>query len=234
MDIFEPGSILAVYKPKGPSSNHIIGRLRRLTGLKRIGHAGTLDPLARGVLVVGIGREATKKLSTVVKTEKEYVAEITLGMESTTDDEAGEKTVIQTDLEPGLAEVQAALPQFLGRIEQVPPKYSAVKIKGAKAYRLSRRGHDVQLKPRPVEIKTIEVLSYQWPKLRLRVVCGPGTYIRSLARDLGRALGTGGYISDLERTRVGSWDREQAISIERSGRLLTDRLLLDETIAPDG
>lgn len=223
------GTIFAVYKPKGPSSNHIIGRLRRLTGIKRIGHAGTLDPLARGVLVVGVGRQATKQLSGIVKKEKEYVAVIRLGIESTTDDEAGEKTIIAHDREPTKAQVNKALQKFIGVIDQVPPKYSAIKIKGAKAYRLSRRGHDVQLKARPVEIKHIELVSYQWPDVKIRVVCGAGTYIRSLARDVGRVLGVGGYIADLERTRVGEWTREKAVSVDRAGRQLSDRTLLDET-----
>lgn len=223
------GTIIAVYKPKGPSSNHMIGRLRRMTGIKRIGHAGTLDPLARGVLVVGIGREATKKLSTIVKTEKEYVAVMRLGAESTTDDDHGEKTIIHYETEPELDEIKAALRRFVGRIDQVPPKYSAIKIKGAKAYRLSRRGHDVKLKARPVEIKEIEVISYAWPLLKVRVVCGPGTYIRSLARDLGQALGVGGHIQDLERTRVGEWTRERCISVDRAGKWLKNHTLLDET-----
>lgn len=223
------GSIIAVYKPKGPSSNHMIGRLRRLTGIKRIGHAGTLDPLARGVLVVGVGRSATKQLSTIVKTEKEYVAVIRLGMESATDDEAGEKTIIQVDQEPTQEVVQRALQKFVGIIDQVPPKYSAIKIKGAKAYRLSRRGHDVQLKPRPVEIKSINLLSYRWPLVKVHVVCGPGTYIRSLARDVGTELRVGGYIQDLERTRVGAWTREQCLSVDRDGNQLEDRVILDET-----
>lgn len=223
------GTIFAIYKPKGPSSNHMIGRLRRLTGIKRIGHAGTLDPLARGVLVVGVGREATKKLSTVVQTEKEYVAVIRLGVESTTDDAYGEKTIIQHDVEPELEEIKAALKPFIGRIDQVPPNYSAIKVKGAKAYRLSRRGHDVQLKARPVEIKDIEVIAYAWPLLKIRVVCGPGTYIRSLARDLGRLLKTGGHIQELERVRVGQWTRADCISVDRAGHLLTTQVLLDET-----
>jgi tRNA pseudouridine55 synthase len=202
--------IVAVYKPKGPTSHDVIDLVRDLTGEQRVGHAGTLDPLASGVLVVGIGREATRTLAVEVAKEKEYVAEVCLGMYSETDDEEGSKTEVIFDHQPSEADVRQALTTFVGRIEQVPPAYSAIKVGGKKSYKAARAGKMIELAARPVEIKEIELLSYAWPVVHLRVVTGPGVYIRALARDLGQALGTGGYLQALERTRVGSWTMEQA------------------------
>lgn len=205
--------ILAVYKPKGPTSHDVIDQLRRRTGVKKIGHAGTLDPLASGVLVVGIGREATKKLGEVVKKEKEYIAKIKLGETSTTDDEEGEKKKIQISKKPNYKKVEEAVSKFEGEILQTPPIYSAVKVKGTEAYKLARKGQIPKLEPRRVEIKEIEILKYEWPYLKLRVVTGPGVYIRALARDIGQALKTGGYLADLERTRVGDFTLDQTLKV---------------------
>jgi len=204
--------IFAVYKPKGPTSHDIIDQLRRKTGIKKIGHAGTLDPLASGVLVVGVGREATKKLGDVVKKEKEYLAKIRLGMTSTTDDEEGEKVgrngtdyrISPTKI-PKLEEIRGVVAKFKGEILQTPPIYSAIKLKGTPAYKLVRQGKTPKLEPRKVLIKEIEILKYEWPYLELRVVTGPGVYIRALARDIGEELKVGGYLTELERTRVGDF-----------------------------
>lgn len=229
MTVYKEG-IMAFYKPKGPTSHDIINQLRRLTGIKKIGHAGTLDPLARGVLVVGIGAKATKKLSAIVAKEKEYVAVIRLGEESDTDDAEGPikkfsispPSVASGDLRqasnsqfliPARKNIDAAVKLFVGKITQVPPIYSALKIKGAAAYARARRGEKIKMKSRAVEIKEIEILSYAWPDITLRVVTGPGVYIRALARDVGRALGTGAYLASLERTRVGKFTKENAVSI---------------------
>ncbi len=210
--------IITVYKPSGPTSHDIINQLRRLTGERRIGHAGTLDPLASGVLVVGIGRAATKQLSTVVAKEKEYEAVIRLGAISTTDDAEGDITE-QAANPPTLKLVQDTLQQYIGIIEQVPPVYSAVKIKGQPAHRRARKGQQIQLKPRRVDIKSIALIQYQWPALTIRVVCGPGVYIRSLARDIGQACGTGGYVTALKRTRVGSYTLDEAIKLNTKHEL---------------
>lgn len=201
--------IYAVYKPKGPTSHDVINQLRRETGVKKIGHAGTLDPLASGVLVVGIGREATKQLASVVKKEKEYLAKIRLGMTSTTDDDEGVKTEIKiVGKIPTLGEIKKTVAKFQGEINQTPPVYSAVKVKGKAAYKLARQGQTPKLKPRKALIKEIEVLKYRWPYLELRVVTGPGVYIRALARDIGEKLEVGGYLADLERVRVGDFVSE--------------------------
>lgn len=207
------GGIYAIYKPKGPTSNDVLEELRRITGIRRIGHAGTLDPLASGVLVVGIGKVGTKALAKFVKSEKEYLAKIRLGVESSTDDEEGEKTEINVKKIPTRGEVEKVVSRFEGEITQMPPIYSAIKVKGQEAYKLARSGVEPELKPRKVVIKKLETLNYEWPHLELRAVTGSGVYIRALARDIGRELGTGGYLTDLERTRVGDFTRETALAI---------------------
>ena len=197
--------IFAVYKPKGLTSNDVLNKLRRFYGTKKVGHAGTLDPLAKGVLVVAVGREATKKLGELVKKEKEYLATVRLGIKSTTDDAEGEKTVQQVRHKPMSSEVKKVLKKFEGEIFQIPPIFSAVKIQGKEAYKYARKGQEVTLKPRKVEVKKIVVLKYHWPYLKLKVITGSGVYIRSLARDLGEKLKIGGYLFNLERTRVGDF-----------------------------
>lgn len=207
--------IFPVWKPKGPTSHDVIQKIRKLTGVQKVGHAGTLDPLASGVLVVGVGREATKKLKDAVAAEKEYVATVRLGMTSTTDDEEGEKKKIPAAARPSRDEVQEAIKKFIGRISQVPPAFSAIKVKGKAAYTLARQGKEVRLAPRLVEIKSIKILAYRWPYLTIRVRTGPGVYIRALARDIGKKLNTGGYLAELERTRVGQFTKKDAIPFAR-------------------
>jgi len=205
--------IFAVYKPKGLTSHDVVNQIRKITGEKRVGHAGALDPLAKGVLVVGIGRKATKKLSEIVKKEKEYLVTVRLGMESATDDEEGAKTKLVIVKKPTLHEIRAIIKKFQGQILQLPPAYSAVKIGGRPAYKLARQGRPVNLRPRRVVIKKIKILSYHWPYLKLKVVTGPGVYIRSLARDIGRGLKVGGYLYNLERTRVGNFTKKTALTL---------------------
>lgn len=205
--------LLAVYKSVGPTSHDVIDVLRRLTGEQKIGHAGTLDPLASGVLVVGIGREATRLLDSQVQKEKEYVTEIRFGATSTTDDEDGEKTERSVSRIPSRSDIETALKKFIGEVQQVPPAYSAIKRAGAKAYKLARKGRAVTLGPRAVRIEGVELLAYEWPYAALRVVTGPGVYIRALARDLGEELGVGGYVHALRRTRVGEFTLKDALPL---------------------
>ncbi len=208
-------NIFGLYKPKGITSNDAVQKVRSIVGRSiRVGHAGTLDPLAQGVLVIAVGREATKTISEVVKKEKEYVAEITLGFESATDDAEGERTKIEHLKEPTIEDIKSSFTEFIGNIKQTPPIYSAIKVRGQEAYKYARQGQVVEMKSREVEIKNIELLEYVWPKLKIKVLTGPGVYIRSLARDIGRKLGTGGYLSYLERTRVGDFKKEDAITEE--------------------
>lgn len=208
--------IFSVYKPRGPSSHDIINQLRKKTGIKKIGHAGTLDPLASGILVVAIGREFTKKLSEIVKKEKEYLAKIKLGEQSTTDDEEGEKKKFKVENTPKLIKIKQVLKTFLGKTKQIPPIFSALKIKGQPAYKLARQGQKPKLKPREVEIKKIEIIKYKWPYLELRIITGPGVYIRALARDIGKKLGSGAYLADLERIRVGDFTKKKTQPLHSS------------------
>ncbi|MEK7463299.1 MAG: tRNA pseudouridine(55) synthase TruB [Patescibacteria group bacterium] len=208
-------NIFAFYKPKGITSNDAVQKVRSIVGRSvKVGHAGTLDPLAQGVLVIAVGREATKKISEVVKKEKEYIAEITLGSESSTDDAEGEKTLFNVSKRPVLEEIIKIFPEFIGRIKQMPPIYSAIKIQGREAYKYARQGQEIKMESREVEIKNIELLEYAWPLLKIKVLSGPGVYIRSLARDIGKKLGVGGYLSFLERTRVGDFKKEDAVLME--------------------
>ncbi len=206
--------IFAVYKPKGPTSYDIIRQIKNITGVERVGHAGTLDPLAAGILVVGVGREATKKLGEIVAKEKEYIAKIKLGVASSTDDEEGKKTIYNIRKKPVLLLIKKATQQFIGKIKQTPPAYSALKFEGRAAYKYARAGKKIKLEPRLVEIKEIEILNYKWPFLELRVVTGPGVYIRALARDLGEDLNVGGYLAELERIRVGQFNKSNAVDIK--------------------
>lgn len=196
-------NFFVIYKPKGPTSFDIIRGIQRALGQRKgIGHAGTLDPLASGVLVIGIGREATKKLGEIVGKEKEYLAEIHLGATSTTDDAEGDLT--ETGAAPvESAEVAKAVGSFKGTISQTPPIYSALKIGGKPAYKFARKGQSVEMKPREAKIFEAEILDYKWPTLKVRFVTGPGVYVRALARDIGEKLSVGGYLAALERTRVG-------------------------------
>jgi len=207
-------NIFAIYKPKGPSSFSMIYKLRKILGVKKIGHAGTLDPLADGVLVVAVGREGTKQLTDLIRKEKEYVATIKLGVTSTTDDEEGEKVEKQISKKASVEDVENVLKQFVGEIEQVPPIFSALKIKGKPAYKYARAGKEIKMEARKVKIDNIKIASYQWPELKIDVACGSGVYIRSLARDIGNALGVGGYLTALTRTRVGDFTLQQCVKIE--------------------
>lgn len=213
------GAVFAVDKPKGITSQKAVQRVkywaRDVTGNKKVkvGHGGTLDPLATGVLVIAVGRAFTKKIDTYVAAEKEYVASVKLGETSTTDDAEGTKSVLNVLNVPGVEIVERTVQKFVGEIEQVPPAYSAIKINGQEAYKRVRRGEEVVMKPRQVHIELIEILSYDYPALKIRIVCGKGTYIRSLARDIGAKLDTGAYMSDLVRTRVGTFDLCTALSL---------------------
>lgn len=209
--------LVSVNKPKGPSSNQFLGQIRKLLNTKKIGHAGTLDPLASGVLVIGVGREATRQLSLALDSEKEYVAEIYLGKNSSTDDEEGEKTAIckVSDLNIKKEDIEKVLTKFIGLIWQEPPIYSALKIKGIPAYKLARQGKIKKLASREVEIKKIELITYFSPIIKLKVICSKGVYIRSLARDIGRELSVGAYLSNLERTRVGEFTIKTSLSLNK-------------------
>ncbi len=214
--------VFAIYKDEGMTSHDVVDVVRRLTGHRRVGHAGTLDPCAKGVLVVGVGRAATKQLRAIAGTEKEYLTRVKLGWRSTTEDREGKvEQVFWTTEDRGLKaapsgpvpseeQVRQALARFQGTIDQRPPAFSAIKIRGRAAYKLARKGREIDLPYRKVEVKEIELLRYAWPHVDVRLVTGPGFYVRSFARDLGERLGTGGYMEQLERIRVGTYTKEHA------------------------
>jgi tRNA pseudouridine55 synthase len=204
--------ILNIDKPAGPTSHDVVHRVRQITGIRRVGHAGTLDPLATGVLILAAGR-ATRLLEYIVGQPKTYWAQLHLGQTTTTYDAEGE---IITDLPVTVseAEFQAALPPFRGDITQIPPMYSAIKREGKPLYELARQGVEVERPPRPVTIYTLELLHWSPPLVALRVSCSAGTYIRSLAHDVGAALGCGAYLAGLRRTAVGTFTADSAINLE--------------------
>ncbi len=206
--------IVAINKPFGVTSHDVIYQVRRITKIKKVGHAGTLDPAATGVLVVAIGRESTKKLTQLIQHDKEYRAEITLGAISSTDDQEGEITPAKNESD-GLdaKKITQIVGSYVGTLMQVPPQYSAIKMKGKKAYELARKGIQVTMDPREVVIHSIKVVDFSWPKLTIDVDCGKGVYIRSLARDIGKDLGVGGYLSALTRTRVGDYRLSESMTL---------------------
>ena len=204
---------LNIDKPAGMTSRSVVDRVVQIVGIKRVGHAGTLDPLATGTLVVAIGR-ASRLVEYVQQMPKTYVATFRLGQTSDTDDREGAIVEHAIDAVPDRRQVESALQRFVGQIDQLPPRFSALKIAGRRAHQLARRGLPVELKPRTVTIHSIELLEYRFPDVRLRVECGSGTYIRSLARDLGASLDTGGLMSELRRTAIGEFLAENALALE--------------------
>ena len=207
--------ILIINKPKDWTSFDVVAKIRNKLQIKKVGHTGTLDPMATGVLVLCLGK-ATKLAQKMTGFDKEYIAEVTLGATSPTDDAEGEIKVVEDAREVSIKEVQKVLSEFNGEIQQVPPQFSAKKVKGKRAYAMARKGHKVELEPAAVTIHEMEVLEYKWPVLKLRVATGKGFYVRALARDLGAALNTGGYLSALQRTKVGPFNLKQASTIEEA------------------
>lgn len=194
--------ILPINKPTGKTSFSLIARLRKILGIKKIGHAGTLDPFATGVMILLIGREYTKLSDQFLNGDKEYLAELYLGKETDSYDCDGQE-LSSSDYIPSLEEIHSALNQFQGTIKQVPPMFSAKKIQGKKLYELARKGIEVERPAVDVQLQTTFV-SYEYPFLRLKVQCSKGTYIRSIASDLGKLLKCGAHLSALERTRSGT------------------------------
>jgi tRNA pseudouridine55 synthase len=190
-----------------------VARLRRASGERRIGHAGTLDPMASGVLLVAAGK-ATRLIEYLAETDKAYRADVTFGVETDTYDAEGKETARRDASHVTKEAVEAALPQFRGAVEQRPPAYSAISVGGRRLYDLARRGHQVEAPLRRVEITRLELQQWQPPVATLCVECSKGTYIRSLAHDLGQALGTGAHLSGLARTRVGRFRQEDATPLE--------------------
>jgi len=199
-------------KPSGITSAHAVTKVKRLLKPKKIGHAGTLDPLASGILPLALG-EATKTVSYMMDASKAYEFTVTWGEERDTDDREG-KPVKTSDKRPTQEAIVAILPQFAGNILQTPPSFSAIKVEGKRAYDMAREGEVVELKSRNIIVNSLEISDYHTDATSFICDCGKGTYIRSLARDMGRVLGCFGYISRLRRTRVGKFNETHAISLE--------------------
>ena len=204
---------LNIDKPAGMTSHDVVARVRRLAGQKRVGHGGTLDPAATGVLPVALG-EATRLLEFLVEGRKRYVAEIRLGVVTTTDDREGDIVAEQPVPDYGADELRQALEEFTGTIQQVPPMYSAIQVGGRRLYDLARAGTAVDVAPREVVIDRIELVDWATPRLIVDVTCGKGTYIRALARDLGQRLHCGAHLQTLRRTAVGPLTIERATPLQ--------------------
>ena len=205
---------LYINKPSDWTSHDVVAHLRRVTGEKKIGHAGTLDPFATGLLIVGVGRKATRELEKFLKQDKEYIAELHLGAASDTYDLTGKIT--ETDATPPTEDsIKNILLKFTGKQDQIPPMYSAKKIGGKKLYELARKGEEVKREPSKIIIHENELLKFDWPTLEIRVSCSSGTYIRSLAHDIGETLGTGAYLEKLERTKIGEHELKDAVDLDK-------------------
>lgn len=206
---------LLIDKPKGITSHDVVGMLRKITGERRIGHAGTLDPNATGLLIVGVGRESTRELWIKFgKLDKTYEAEITLGEERETDDVTGiSKIKNQMSKSFTKKRIEEVLKGFIGEQMQMPPDYSAIKIKGKKAYEIARKGGTPSLSSRVVTIYSIKLNKFESPVIDVSVKVSSGTYVRALARDIGRKLGCGAYLSNLRRTKIGEYDVDKGVTL---------------------
>ena len=218
---------LGIDKPQGVTSRDVVNQIQRLVRPSKVGHAGTLDPLATGLLVVALGR-ATRLIQYVQRMPKHYVGSFLLGQTSDTEDITGSVVVKPVDHIPSTEEVQRACRQFVGTISQRPPKFSALKVKGKRAYELARRGERVDLAKRSVTIHQIDLMHYEYPSLEIKVICAGGTYIRSLGRDIGDALGCGAVMSALQRHAIGGYTIDEASPLDH----FTSPVQVEEAILP--
>lgn len=219
---FAEGAVLLIDKPLDWTSFDAVRKIRNLVRIKKVGHAGTLDPLASGLLIVCTGK-FTKKINEYMAQEKEYTGTFTLGATTPTYDLESEPVNSQPIDHLSEEEIKNATARFIGEIDQVPPIHSAIKIDGKRVYELARKGLDVKLEPRKITIKEFEVDASSLPIVSFRVVCTTGTYIRSLANDFGAALGCGAYLSSLRRTRIGAFTTQEAFSMETFEKAMRER-----------
>lgn len=214
--VSEKAGFLLINKPTGPTSHDIIDKLRKITGIRKIGHAGTLDPFASGLLLCAIGREATREISQFVKMNKVYKTRLRLGAVSDTYDKTGKVKSLKLKVKScsfsakqplaqanKLKIINTILKSFIGMQEQLPPMFSAKKVKGKKLYELARAGKTVKRQPHKIKIYYIKLLNYKWPYLDLEIKCSSGTYIRALAHDIGKKTGFGSYVEKLQRIKIG-------------------------------
>ncbi|MEX1040590.1 MAG: tRNA pseudouridine(55) synthase TruB [Pirellulaceae bacterium] len=205
--------ILNIAKPPGCTSREIVNRIERRIQPIKVGHAGTLDPLATGVLVCPVG-QGTRLIEYIQRYPKTYEGTFELGKSSDTEDITGTVTILENCPKPSRQQLEQVLPRFVGRIQQMPPNFSALKVKGQRAYKLARAGEAVELAARPIEVYSLELLDFGYPQFCLRITCGSGTYVRSLGRDIAQVLGSEAVMSQLVRTAIGPFSLATAISGE--------------------
>lgn len=222
--------IIIVDKPQGKTSHDIVYAIRRITGIKKVGHTGTLDPMATGVLPICIGN-ATKVSDMLTLSDKAYTAEFVLGKTTDTLDAEGE-VLTETEVNVTEDEIRAAVMSFVGEIEQIPPMYSAIKQNGKKLYELARQGIEVERKPRKVTINSIDILEINGKTVTIDVSCSKGTYIRTLCADIGERLGTGAYMTKLRRTKTGIFDISESHTLEELGTLKSKTGTLKNVLIP--
>ena len=203
--------ILLINKEKGISSFYLVKVLRKISNIKKIGYAGTLDPIATGVMIMLVGKNYTKLSDKLSKENKQYMAKIKLGISTNTYDTEGNETY-SSDKVPSIKEIEETVEKFQGNVEQIPPMFSSKKIDGKRLYKLARKGIEVERKSISVTLET-KILKYEYPHLYLDVKCSSGTYIRTIANDIGNILGSGGHIEELERTKVGTYTLEACADI---------------------
>jgi len=213
MNIFEQGQVLLINKPLYWTSFDAVRKIRNLIGIKKVGHAGTLDPLATGLLIICTGK-FTKKINEYMAQEKEYTGTFTIGATTPTYDLESKPENFKSIENLSEEKIRNAIKKFLGEIRQVPPAHSAIKLQGKRVYELARKGKEVNLEPRKIFIQEFEIGQIELPLVHFRVVCSTGTYIRSLANDFGEHLACGAYLSSLCRIRIGEFKLEDALSIE--------------------
>jgi tRNA pseudouridine55 synthase len=215
------GKIVAIDKPEGWTSFDVVNKLRGMTKVKKVGHAGTLDPFATGVLLICFA-SATKQVNKLMELEKEYQGILTLGAETDSHDVTGKIVAQHPVPDFSQAQITQAAKKYVGDIMQTPPMFSALKRDGRRLYELARQGERIDLEPRPVKIYAFDILGVKLPEIHFRVVCSRGTYVRALARDLGKDLGCGAFLKALRRTRVGEYNADSALSIQQFAERLTD------------
>ena len=214
-NIYEEGQVLLINKPLHWTSADVARKIRNTIRIKKVGHAGTLDPLATGLLIVCTGK-FTKKINEFMAQEKEYIGSFTLGAVTATYDLESEPENFKDFSYLSPEQIEAATAQFIGNIEQVPPIYSAIKTNGKRAYAMARRGEEVELKSRKIFIREFKITAIELPRIGFRVVCSTGTYIRSLAHDMGKALSCGAYLSSLCRSRIGAYTLDKSMTMEEA------------------
>lgn len=221
-NFFAQGQMLLIDKPLGWTSFDVVRKIRNRIGIKKVGHAGTLDPLATGLLILCTGRY-TKKINEYMAKEKEYTGSFTLGAVTPTYDLESEPEQFRPWQNIGDSAIAAAAQNFTGNIDQVPPAHSAIKKDGKRLYELARKGVEVEISPRPVSIFAFEILGKEGDRVDFRVACSTGTYIRSLAHDIGAYLGCGAYLSALRRTKIGMHTVEEAMSMEAAAIYIDEK-----------